>query len=205
MEEDVVDAPDQDATGQGSQGSPDPWADPATSGPAPGGPIPPGDVIPPGHQEGSPPPSIRLAVRLMWVGAIISLIGIVVTFLLRDELRDQIEEAEPSLTAEEIDSAVAVGLTVVGLIGVISVALWIWMATANGQGKAWARTVATVLGTLNVLFTLLSFVGGQFTPLGAVLNLFNIALAVVILVMLYRPDANRFYDAVSRQRLARGH
>jgi hypothetical protein len=192
-----VDALEQDTTGRGSHGSPDPWADPGTIGPAPGGPLPPED------HAASPPPSVRLAVRLMWVGAAISLIGIVVMFLLRDELRDQIEEAEPTLTADQVDTSVAVGLTVMGLVGVVIVALWIWMATANGQGKAWARTVATVLGVLNVLFTLLSFVGGQFTPLGALLNLLNIALAVVILVMLYRPDANRFYDAVSRQRLTR--
>jgi hypothetical protein len=194
-----VDAPDQDATGREPLPSSDPWSDPGAAGPPPAAPGVPGV---PANQDVRQPPPIRLAVRLMWLGAIISAVSILVMFLLRDELREQVEEAEPSLTAEEVDTELAIGLTAVGLVGVISVALWIWMATANGQGRAWARTVATVLGLLNVLYTLLSFLGGQLTPLGVVLNLGMIALAVVILVLLYRPESNRFYDAVTRQRLS---
>jgi hypothetical protein len=199
-----VDAPESDAADPESQSPspsrPDPWTDPATAGPPPGAP-PAGagagtDVAAAASQQ---PQSIRTAVRLMWVGAVLSALGILITFLLRDELRDQIRDSDASLTADEVDTAVTVGLMVVGLTGVIAVALWIWMATANGQGKSWARTVATVLGVLNVVFTLISFAGGQLTPLGVIVNLINIALAVVILVLLYRPDSNRFYDAVSRQ------
>jgi hypothetical protein len=174
------------------ESQPGPWGDPSTVGPPPGAP----SLDAAATEQ---PPPIRLAVRLMWVGAVLSAIGILVTFLMRDELRDQLREDDPSLTADELDTAVNIGLTVVGLIGVISVALWIWMATTNGQGKSWARIVATVLGALNVIFTLLSFVGGQLTALGVIVNLINIALAVVILILLYRPESNRYYDAVSLQ------
>lgn len=150
----------------------------------------------------APPPTIRTAVRLMLVGAVISGIGILVTFMLRDDLREQLADADPSLTANELDTAVAAGLTLAGLVGVASVALWIWMATANGQGRVWARTVATVLGVLNVGFTLVGFIGGQLTPASVLIALANIALAVAILTLLYRPESNRFYDAVSRQQAA---
>jgi hypothetical protein len=168
-----------------------PWGDPAQQG----------QWTPPPYQSVTPvdqPSSIGLAVKLMWVGAAISAIGIVVAFFQRDELRDQLREADSTLTSSELDTAVSVGLTFVGIIGVISIALWIWMATTNGQGRSWARTVATVLGGLNVVFTGLGFLGDQLTPLNVGFSILGIALAVTILVLLYRPESNQYYEYKTR-------
>jgi hypothetical protein len=148
------------------------------------------------------PATIRLAVRLMWIGAAISFIGIVVAFVQRDELRDQFREADSSLSSSELDTAVAAGLTFIGVIGVVAIGLWVWMATTNGQGRAWARTVATVLGGLNILFTLLGFLGDQLTPLNIAVSILTIALAAAILYLLYRPDSNAYYDYRTRSQLA---
>jgi len=146
------------------------------------------------------PKSIRLAVRLMYVGAAFSLINILASFLQTDEIRDGIRDAASDpMTESELDSAVTAVLTIAGIVGVIAIGLWIWMATTNGQGKAWARTTATVLGGLNVLFTLIGFVGGQLTPLAVGVSLISIGLAVSIIVLLFRPDASRYYDAKSAQ------
>jgi ABC-type transport system involved in cytochrome bd biosynthesis fused ATPase/permease subunit len=172
-------------------GSAGPWGDPAQQN----------QWAPPPYQPVTPieqPKSLRTAVYLMWVGAAISAIGILVAFTQSDELRDQINEADTSLTADELDTAVAVGLTFVGVIGVISIALWLWMAATNAQGKTWARTVATVLGGLNVVFTALGFLGDQLTPLNVVFSIFGIALAVTILVLIYRPESNAYYDYRTR-------
>lgn len=172
-------------------GSSGPWGDPAQQN----------QWAPPPYQPTTPmeqPSTIRTAVRLMWVGAAISAIGIIVAFTQTDELREQIREADSSLTADEVDTAVAVGLTFIGVIGVISVGLWLWMAATNGQGKAWARTVATVFGGLNVLFTAFGFFGDQLTPLNVVFSIIGIALAVAILVLLYRPESNAYYDYRTR-------
>lgn len=143
------------------------------------------------------PRSIRTAVRLMWVGAAISLVGILVTVLGRDEIRDELRDRDSSLTADELDTAlnVAVGLAVV--IGLVTVGLWLWMASANGQGKSWARTVATVLGGLNVALTVLGLATGQATPVGVVLNVVSLGLALAIIVLLYREDSSRYYEAMS--------
>jgi hypothetical protein len=168
-----------------------PWGDPAQQG----------QWTPPPYQSVTPvdqPSSIGLAVKLMWVGAAISAIGIVVAFFQRDELRDQLREADSTLTSSELDTAVSVGLTFVGIIGVISIALWIWMATTNGQGRSWARTVATVLGGLNVVFTALGFLGDQLTPLNVGFSILGIALAVTILVLLYRPESNKYFEYKTR-------
>jgi hypothetical protein len=168
-----------------------PWGDPAQQG----------QWTPPPYQSVTPveqPSSIGLAVKLMWVGAAISAIGIVVAFFQRDELRDQLREADSTLTSSELDTAVSVGLTFVGIIGVISIALWIWMATTNGQGRSWARTVATVFGGLNVVFTALGFLGDQLTPLNVAFSILGIALAIAILVLLYQPESTKYYEYKTR-------
>jgi hypothetical protein len=134
----------------------------------------------------------------MRVGAAISALGVIVAFAQTGELRDQIRDAEPTLTADEVDAAVAVGLTFIGVIGVISVGLWLWMAAKNGEGKAWARTVATVFGGLNVLFTAFGFAGDQLGPLNVIFSIVGIVLAVTILVLLYRPESSAYYDYRTR-------
>lgn len=133
----------------------------------------------------------------MWVGAGLSALSILISFLQIDEIRDEIRESDSSLTADELDTAVAVGLTFATIVGLVAIGLWLWMASANGRGKAWARTVATVLGGLNLLFTLIGMAAGQLTTLGVIVSIITIVLAVTILVLLYRPDSSRYYDAMT--------
>jgi hypothetical protein len=133
----------------------------------------------------------------MQVGAAMSILGILFTFLSRDTIRDQIIEDDPSLTNSEVDTAVNVGIGFSVVILLIAAGVWLWMASANGQGKTWARTTATVLGGLNVLFTLIGVATGQSTGISVVTSLISVALAVAILVYLYRPDSNQYFDRMS--------
>ena len=78
------------------------------------------------------------------------------------------------------------------------------MAVTNGQGKSWARVVATVLGGLNVLGTLLTLAPAARRPLTLVTSLLSLALAAVILWLLYRPESTRYYEAMSPADLTGG-
>ncbi len=136
----------------------------------------------------------------MYVGAVLAVLGVLVLLVSRDTLRDDIADDRPELTSSELDTAIAV-TTVVAVVGaVIGVALWLWMASANGQGKSWARIVASVLGGLNVLFTLTGLATNPQTAASLVFSLVGLVLAAVILVLLWRPESSRFYEA--RQRLS---
>jgi hypothetical protein len=182
-----------------------------TSGPFEGETAPPApapgpwasDNLPPHPMAYAPPPdieqpsSIRLAVRLMLVGAALSAIGVLLTFTQTDAIREAVEESDDSLTESQIDTAVSVGVAFAVVTGLIGVGLWVWMSVANGQGKSWARVVATVLGGLNVLGTLFSLVGAGSTALSVALGIVGVVLAAVILVLLYRPDASRYYELKS--------
>jgi hypothetical protein len=72
------------------------------------------------------------------------------------------------------------------------------MAVKNGQGRSWARVVATVLGALSILFNLFGLAGGGATAASLVFSLVSLALAAAILFLLYRPESTRFYDFRSR-------
>ena len=143
------------------------------------------------------PPSIRTAVRLMYVGAVLSVVGALSIFLQVDAIRDQIEEDDPSLTADDVDTAVAIFVVTFVVIGLISVGLWLWMAYTNGRGQSWARVVATVLGGLSIVSALAGLATGS-GGVGIVFGILSVVLAAVILFLLYRPESSRFYQARSR-------
>jgi uncharacterized membrane protein len=134
----------------------------------------------------------------MWVGAALSVVGVLATFTQTDAIREAVEDSDSSLSPSEIDTAVNIGVGVSVLFGVIGVGLWLWMAWANGQGKSWARVMATVFGALNLISTVVNLASASATGLGLALGLVGLVLAAVILVLLYRPESSRFYEARSR-------
>ena len=173
------------------QSAPPPSGPPAWTGPVDGGSAWGDPAVP-----AEPPPSISRAVILMYVGAAISAVTALIPLLFRDSIRDAIEESDTSLTADEIDAAVNVTVGIGLVVGLIGVALWLWMASANKAGKSWARVVATVLGGLNILFTVLSLSTGG-GGIALIVNLISIVLAGYILYLLYRPESSQYYAARS--------
>jgi hypothetical protein len=155
------------------------------------------DYRAPAPQAPSRPATIATAVKLMYVGAALTAIGMLLTFLQVDAIRDSIEDSDSSLSDSEVDSLVAGSIAFIVVVSLITIGLWLWMASANGNGRSWARIVATVLGGLNILWTLLGFVGGNLTPLSLVVSLINLALAGYILYLLWRPESTHFYEANS--------
>jgi hypothetical protein len=164
----------------------------------------------PGYQGpsvGSPvaqPPSIALAVKLMYVGAALSLLAVLSTFLMRDTIRDAVQKASDDaatkMTSTQVDAAVAFAITFSVVFGLIGVALWLWMASANGKGRKWARVVATVFFVLSVLSTLGSLI--QHPPaLSLIISIVSLALGAYIIYLLYRPESTQYYNAQSAPRV----
>ncbi|GEM00200.1 hypothetical protein [Cellulomonas terrae] len=143
------------------------------------------------------PSSVTRAVQLMYVGAALSVVGIVVTWATTSQLRDQIAAASPTLSSDDVDSALTISLTSATVVGLVAVGLWLWMAAANGAGRPWARVVASVLGGLGVLSAVFSLMTA--TGITVATQLLSLALAVAILVLLWRPASSEYYRARSAQ------
>lgn len=149
------------------------------------------------------PSSIHTAVRLMWAGAAISLVSVVVTLFslgsLKSQTRDQLEKSGQQVTESTVNAAYSVAIVVAVVAGLIAVVLWLWMAQKNGQGRGWARIVATVLGVINLLFTVFGFTSGNSTTFANIVSVVNLLLAIAILVLLWRKESSDFYAAGARQ------
>lgn len=156
----------------------------------------------PGGVPAAPPPpqapsTILNAVKLMYAGAAIAVISLVFGLSQMGGLKDDIAADDPTLTADQIDAAYTIGILFAVVMVGIGVGLWIWMAIMNGKGRSWARVVATVFGSLNALLFLFSLTADGATVL---LSLASVAVGVVALVLLYRPDSSAYYQAVTAAR-----
>lgn len=139
----------------------------------------------------------------MWVGAGISLISLLVTLAtlgsLKSQIREQLAQSGQNVTDDLVNASYAMAI-VVGIVGaVIAILLWLWMAWKNGQGRSWARIVATVLGGINVISTLYTAFAGNTGAAATILAVVNLVLAIVILALLWRKEAGAYYAACSRR------
>ncbi len=195
-----------------------PWAAPQGGSDPLGGPPPPsgGEAGPRGHPWGAPvpwvaPPSperprlLTSAVDLMWIGAGLALLNVLSTFLFVDDIReaarDQLTASGQRVTDSTVDAAVAIGIAAAVAGGLVTIGLWIWMAVMNGKGRSWARVVATVLGAIGMLFSVLGLAGSGFgaetTPISLASSGINLLLAVAILVLLWNSQNAEYYRAGS--------
>jgi hypothetical protein len=151
----------------------------------------------PATQQMAPPQSILTAVKLMWAGAVLSAIGLVVGLLtlgsLKDNIRDQLAKNNKTFTQSDINTAYNITIGSIIVIGVLGIGLWLWMAWANGNGRKWARIVATVLGGVNVLLTLVSLAQSRATAGSVILSVISAVLAIIILVLLWRKESSDYY------------
>lgn len=151
----------------------------------------------------APPPSIALAVNLMRAGAAVAVVNVVVGLVTRNSIRDNLEDSlreSGDLTQSNLDTAYNVTMSSLIILGIASIGLWLWMAYANGRGRRWARVVATALGGIGTLGFVLSLSQGGATALSLVLSALTAALAVAIIVLLWRRESTAYYDSRSRRR-----
>jgi len=146
-----------------------------------------------------PPPSMVMAVRLMYAGAVVSAVSLVVGLATVGSLRTALHKSQPTLTPtqlHDLQTVVVVGSIVIGLI---SIGLWVWMALMNKAGKSWARIVATVLFGLYTVFLLLGVARARAAASSLVsILIWLIGLGAVIL--LWRKDSTEYITAQSAPR-----
>jgi hypothetical protein len=147
----------------------------------------------PMQQQPPAPSSVLTAVKLMYAGAALSAIGIVLELVSIGSVKSAIKKANPKLTTTQIHSAEIVGVAIVVIIGLIGVGLWIWMAWANGRGKNWARIVASVLFGLSTIDVLLS-VARPHATIGLLLTILVWLVGLGAILFLWRKDSSAYFQ-----------
>ena len=114
------------------------------------GPVPDPQPIP-------PPRSVLNAVRLMYAGAALELLALIIALVTRASLRLAIVARHPLYNTAQVHHAEAARATPLVLGALIAIGLWLWMAWANSRGRNWARILSAVFFGINTFDLLISF------------------------------------------------
>lgn len=142
------------------------------------------------------PRSVQMAVNFIYAGAALSLIGLIIGLLTAGSLRTAIHNASPNLTPAQVHTAEVAGIAITVVLGLIGVALWLWMAWANRGGRSWARIVATVLFGLNTV-DLLTQIARPHAMLTLVLSVLVWLAGLGAIVFLWQGESSAYFRASS--------
>ena len=138
------------------------------------------------------PAAVLNAVKLMYAGAVISLISLVISLTGISGTKAAIRKARPSLTATQVNQLNTFIITLAIVSGLVGVGLWLWMARANNQGKNWARILSTVLFGLATL-DLFGVFSQPKTALSLVFPIVTWLVGLGVIYLIWRPDSTAFY------------
>jgi len=160
-------------------------------------PYPGGDTQLPETPRVPAPASVLNAVKVMYVGAAVSLLGVAVDILTIGATKSAIASRSPNLTASQVDSTQHVLTAGFVANGVIAAAVWIGLALACRRGRNWARITGTALFGLTTLDTL----AGLTAPVAKAATLWAILVwlaGLVAVVFLWRRDSSAYFKAGAR-------
>ena len=138
------------------------------------------------------PATVVNAVKLMYAGAAVSTISLIVSLVDIGGTKTEIRKARPNLTAAQVNQLNTFIIALALLSGIVGIALWLWMARANSQGKNWARIVSTVLFCLATL-DLVGVLGEPKTVLGLIFPLLTWLIGVCTVFLLWRSASSAFF------------
>ena len=148
-------------------------------------------------ERGPAPPAVLNAVKLMYVGAAVSTVSLIISLASIGGTKDAIKKARPSLTATQVNQLNTFIIALAVVSGVIGVALWLWMARKNGEGKNWARILSSVLFGLATL-DLFGVLSQPKTALGLVFPLLTWLVGLGAVILLWRKESTEFFKPLRR-------
>jgi len=132
------------------------------------------------------------AVKLMYTGAAVSTVSLIISLLDIGGTKAAIRAARPNLTATQVNQLNTFIISLAIVSGLLGIALWLWMAWANRQGKNWARIVSTVLFGLATL-DLLGVLTEPKTAVGVLFPVLTWLVGLAAIWLLWRPDSTAFF------------
>src|SRR5258706_1581228 len=144
---------------------------------------------PPVRRE--PPRSVMVAVRLMYAGAALTAIGLVISVVGVATGEEALRASHRHATLAQLHATQSFLIATSVISGLIEIGAWLLMARANRSGLKWARIVASVLFALGT-WNLISHIIGTAT----VTNLAYMALMWLVglgaVVFLWRQDSSAY-------------
>ena len=151
----------------------------------------------PEPQRPAAPNSVQTAVKLMYVGAALSFVELILNLAFIGSVKTAIHNKFPDYTSSQLHAAEISYVVFVVIAAVVAIGLWIWMARANATGHNYARITGTVFFGLNTLFLLLS-VARPHASVGLVLSLLVWLAGLGAVIMLWRKESGPYFTPGAR-------
>jgi hypothetical protein len=143
------------------------------------------------------PNSVQTAVKLMYAGAALSFVELVVGLATIGSVRRAIEKAYPHYTSAQVHRLEVADIVVAIVVGVIAIGLWLWMARASATGHNYARITGSVFFGLNTVFLLIGLARPH-VGLGLVFSLLVWLAGLGAVVMLWRRESGAYFSQPSQ-------
>ena len=154
------------------------------------------------------PRSVQLARWLWTVAALVSAVRLIFVLADRQGLRDQVQQADPSLGMQQTDAAVNGEI----MLGLLMIVLWVGlcalMAVRMASGRRAARIVITLfcvgtlvlggIGLIGAASGVAASVGVSVGLTELVFSVIGLLLDAVVLVAMYLPASNDYFRAAAR-------
>jgi hypothetical protein len=138
------------------------------------------------------PATVLNAVKLMYTGAAVSTVSLIVSLVSISGTKSAIRKARPTLTTAQVNQLNTFIITLAIISGLVGIALWLWMARANSQGRNWARIVSTVLFGLATL-DLFGVISQPKTILGLIFPVLTWIVGLAAVVLLWRRASAAYF------------
>jgi hypothetical protein len=158
----------------------------------------PGEPLPP-----PAPAPVLTAVKLMYAGAAVWAVSMIsaLVFIISGNKAGHATVNGRILNAAQASRLNPVLITVAILYSLVVIALWLWMARANGQGRNWARILSTVLFALATLQLIsqasvrqpVSHAGFVVMVFGVIVPVLAWLAGLAVVWLLWRPASAAFF------------
>lgn len=142
------------------------------------------------------PQSVLNAVKLMYAGAVISAISLVLSLTTTGSLKSAIRKHYPHYDTSQVNHLYGQIIAAAIVSAVIGILLWVFMAWANGRGMSWARIVAIVLFAFNTI-GLIAFFRQPETVISLVFEVLVWLVGLGAIYFLWRPESSAFFKPQS--------
>jgi hypothetical protein len=135
------------------------------------------------------------AVRLMYAGAVVELATLITVVATLDSLRAAIRQHHPHFDSAKWHLEMQVKIVPLEIGAVIGIAVWVWLAWANGRGHRWARVAFASFAALNVLSLLrgLAQHSATYAPADLLAGSILCMVAAAALVLIWSPQSRSHY------------
>lgn len=137
-----------------------------------------------------PPAAMVNAVRLMYAGAVITVV-LAVTVVLTMHSSQTVHIGNPA--SGQYKAGYITGGLIAGLVAGVP---WLWMAWANKRGRSWARILSTIFFGLLTLYTAASFAALPAAP--TIVIIIEWAAGLAATVFLWQRQSSQYYRVLSQ-------